>query len=450
LGDASYSVNETNSLAIVTVLRTGSTATAATVDFQTGDGTATAGRDYWVTAVSLRFAPGETVKEVAVPVLDDLEHEMTEFIILRLSNPGAGAVVGLPDTAAIAITDNDPPGPPIIRRQPADRTVATTYTATFQVVARGEPPLFYQWRKDEVPIPGATERTLTIQNARLADAGVYSVVVSNAYGVVVSSNATLVVNPLPVIVAQPQSQTIPYGEPVTFSVIATSSYPLVTQVLARAFTGSDRDWMQFSGGGATLQVQYDFKSDPDALEVYAVVGEEPVFLGSLATNGAGVFTVDCSSALGSPLAIQVTAGTEGGGDGWSYQVEQVTSPLTYRWRKDGGTLYEGSGTSYTIRTVTFADAGEYTVVVTDPAGSIVSEPAILTVAGPLLRVVPVTCPGTTNACIQLFWTVTDYHLEKQDDPTDLWHDVPNASSGIILPVCETQCLYRLRRTERPD
>jgi hypothetical protein len=60
----------------------------------------------------------------------------------------------------------------------------------------------------------------------LADAGNYSVEATNSVGTATSSAATLTVNVLPVvptITAQPASQTILAGSPVSFTVAATSN-----------------------------------------------------------------------------------------------------------------------------------------------------------------------------------------------------------------------------------
>ena len=57
-----------------------------TVDYETADGTATAGRDYTAKRGTVTFAPGRTRKTVAVPVLRDGEAEDAETVVLRLSN----------------------------------------------------------------------------------------------------------------------------------------------------------------------------------------------------------------------------------------------------------------------------------------------------------------------------------------------------------------------------
>lgn len=54
--------------ALVTVIRSDVSDDIATVDYTTGDGSATAGIDYTATSGTLTFAPGETSKTIAVPV----------------------------------------------------------------------------------------------------------------------------------------------------------------------------------------------------------------------------------------------------------------------------------------------------------------------------------------------------------------------------------------------
>ena len=70
---------------------------------------------------------------------------------------------------------------------------------TFTVVANANgDPLTYQWRKNGVPISGATGPTLTINNITAAEAGDYDVVVTGQAGYtcasVQSAIATLAVN----------------------------------------------------------------------------------------------------------------------------------------------------------------------------------------------------------------------------------------------------------------
>lgn len=104
---------------------------------------------------------------------------------------------------------------PTITTQPQSRTNIAGTTATFQVVANPSTGLFYQWRQngnnlqDGAQFSGANGSTLTIANAQPANAGNYSVVVTNSSGALTSSVAILVVNRPPV--AGPDAFTVPLG-----------------------------------------------------------------------------------------------------------------------------------------------------------------------------------------------------------------------------------------------
>jgi hypothetical protein len=88
-----------------------------------------------------------------------------------------------------------PPEPPVITQAPCSQTKCVGQTATFTVTATGTPPLRYQWQFNRAAIPDATDATLMLLGVQTNQAGLYSVVVSNAVGSVTSSNAVLTVLP---------------------------------------------------------------------------------------------------------------------------------------------------------------------------------------------------------------------------------------------------------------
>jgi hypothetical protein len=59
--------------------------------------------------------------------------------------------------------------------------------------ASGTSPIYYQWLFNNLPIPGATNSSLTLNNVQYADAGNYSLLASNQVGAAVSSAAGLFV-----------------------------------------------------------------------------------------------------------------------------------------------------------------------------------------------------------------------------------------------------------------
>jgi uncharacterized delta-60 repeat protein len=107
---SSYSVNEGDGTAQVTLVRTGRTAgqSSATLSFETFEmGTATAPKDYNNTPIVVTFENGETTKTVTIPIVDDNIFEPTETIGLMLTNLSKGVSYGNQRIATINILDND-------------------------------------------------------------------------------------------------------------------------------------------------------------------------------------------------------------------------------------------------------------------------------------------------------------------------------------------------------
>jgi hypothetical protein len=107
-----YDVNEAARTASVTVERVGGVGGAVSIDYQTKDGSATAGSDYAATSGTLHWAAGDSAdKTFTIPITWDGRAESTESISLALTNPGGGADLG-PDTDAIVrIGDDGASGP---------------------------------------------------------------------------------------------------------------------------------------------------------------------------------------------------------------------------------------------------------------------------------------------------------------------------------------------------
>jgi Concanavalin A-like lectin/glucanases superfamily/HYR domain/Immunoglobulin domain len=105
------------------------------------------------------------------------------------------------------------PVPPSIASPPQDQTVLMGSNATFTVTAVGTPPLLYQWFFGSSPIAGATTTALNLRIVGMAQAGSYSVVVSNYYGTATGGPARLTVVDLvpPFIIACASNRTVSAG-----------------------------------------------------------------------------------------------------------------------------------------------------------------------------------------------------------------------------------------------
>ncbi len=97
------------------------------------------------------------------------------------------------DDVQVFETTNIPAVPPVITSQPASQTLTAGWTAQFAAGVTGIPPFFYQWQFAGSNLAGATSPNLILSPVTLAEAGSYSLLVSNAFGSTNSSNATLTV-----------------------------------------------------------------------------------------------------------------------------------------------------------------------------------------------------------------------------------------------------------------
>jgi hypothetical protein len=117
---------------------------------------------------------------------------------------------------------------PSITRQPTSAYVRPGATTNFTVAALGIGPLRYQWRRNGVDLEGATNTTLLLPSVTESDGGDYSVIVTDDVGSMSSDTAALVLLINPVIVQQPQSQTVFAGAPatLTISVVSNATLPV--------------------------------------------------------------------------------------------------------------------------------------------------------------------------------------------------------------------------------
>ena len=254
---------------------------------------------------------------------------------------------------------------PSITTQPQSQAVTGGGNATFTVTATGSPTLYYQWMLYGTNIANATATSYTRVGVQPADAGPYSVLVTNAFGTATSSNAQLTVIVPPTITTQPQSQTVTQGLNATFTVAASGTAPFSFQ------------W-KFAGtnvSSATLSSYTRSNVQPSDAGSYSVVVSNSA--GS-ATSSNAILTV---SAVPTPPSIisQPQGQTVNQGASATFTVSASGStPLYYQWRWYGTNLAGATGTSYTL-TATTNLSGPYTVVVTNSYGAVTSQVANLSV-----------------------------------------------------------------------
>jgi alpha-tubulin suppressor-like RCC1 family protein len=189
--------------------------------------------------------------------------------------------------------------PPVITRSPTNQTVVAGSNASFTVVADGLAPLAYQWCFNDLPISGATATNYMLTGVTAAQAGGYTVVVSNSVGSVTSSVAVLTVTKT--------------SQAINFSALAPQPVAATVALVATASSGLPVSFSVVSGPGLiTGQTNLTF-SGPGTLEVVASQAGD-AFYGAApdVTNQVAVYAVTPDNG---PLAggntITLTSGALG-------------------------------------------------------------------------------------------------------------------------------------------
>ena len=276
-------------------------------------------------------------------------------------------------TSNAVLTVNDFP---FIATQPQSQTVVTGSVVNLSATAYGAPPLIFQWYFGSTPVGSPTSgthvSTYTMTNVGTNQAGNYTVQVVNSYGTVTSSNGTLIVALPPVITVQPASRTNSANSTATFSVAVSSLAALSYQ------------WQQ---NGTNLVNGGKFSGvATNTLTITRVSSNEEAIYSVIATNLAGGVTssnatltviyppVITTQPLGQRLVL---------GNGVAFNVTvSGTSPLNYQWRFNASNLLNATNAIYAITAVGTNNTGNYSVVVTNLAGSVTSSNALLVVLVP--------------------------------------------------------------------
>ena len=243
---------------------------------------------------------------------------------------------------------------------------------SFSASADGNPLPTFQWMKDGVTIAGATAVTLILPSATTADSGVYNALAKNSEGWALSNDLILTINSTnvaPSFTLQPfPSATAPEGSPLTLSAAAA---------------GTPTPTYQWRKNGAAISGATDATLSFPALKLsdsatYSVVASN---LAGTATSQNSVLTVVSSSLTVAPIiTTQPLSQTVVRKTTVTFTVAASGTPApTYQWYKNGGLLSGATNSRYTIASVGPANAGTYTALATNSAGSALSQGAVLKV-----------------------------------------------------------------------
>lgn len=243
------------------------------------------------------------------------------------------------------------------------------------VLAEG---LTYQWYKNGKAILGATEASYSVNSVTESDYAEYTVVVSNENG-----------------------ETTSY--PVYLTRDTESDVPATPQPLAYQWY---KDGKAISGATSANYMVKDI-TEADFGKYSVVVSNE---------NGETT----------SYPAYLTKDDREGG------------LPLYYQWYKDGKAIPGAAATSYTIDSVTSADAGSYHAVVSNDFGSVTSDDAVLTVesSGPVNPTISFEVEGDGTSLVLDFVGT----LYESDDAVN-WRVVEGAKSPFTVDITKSKKFY---------
>jgi hypothetical protein len=265
-----------------------------------------------------------------------------------------------------------------IIQHPQSSTKSPGEAVTFSVTASGTSPLSFQWEKDRIDISGATANSYTIASVQDNDVGVYKCKVSNDFSSIISNRADLTLINSPQITRHPESQLKNPGTPVTFSVTASGTPPLLFQWQK---DGVDID------GATSNSFTIDFVSENEEGFFSCSISNDA---GSVVSNEAELLIIippqirqhprSQLKDLETPVTFSVTV--------------SGTPPLSFQWQKDGVILEGETKQTYTIDSVSVNDEGYFSCNVSNNAGSLRSFDAELYVNVPFLKEAasPVTEP----------------------------------------------------------
>ncbi len=349
---------------------------------------------------------------------------------------------------------------PMIISQPTDQTVFTGAVATFSVGAVGFPPFAYQWLKDGTVLSGGTASAYSISNSQPADAGGYSVIVTNSYGAVTSAVAMLTVIPTVPLDFALNNATFRWSTDAGQPWYGHTNVSHDSQASARSYfiaDGQQTSLRTATNGPGTLTFWWKVSSEANAdilsfsasnsiaSTLLQISGEvnwalQTVFLPTGAVSLQWTYTKDAANTVGADAgyvdqvsytpgatlpyitrqpaganilaAVPFTLSVSAGG----------TPPLTYQWRLNGADVAGATTSELAIPSPGTANAGSYSVLIQSPYGQVTSAEAYV-------GIVPLVVGGD-NSFGQI--AVSPVATNATAIAAGSWHSLALRSDGSVL------------------
>jgi alpha-tubulin suppressor-like RCC1 family protein len=290
---------------------------------------------------------------------------------------------------------------------PRDQSVAQGAVAVFSAAIAGTWPRSYQWQKNQIDIPNATNRWLTLTNVQPSDEGAYRLVVSNTAAVAASSEAVLNMvtlaealnatnliftpgNVIPWTIQTTQSAFD--GLAVAFGPFTNSAW---TAILSSSVMGPGTLSFWWNSANYSSEVAFELNGAPIASKLstpwvprtfYLPAGTQSLKWVVRRTTGGlpGQAYLDQITFVpgGTPptIASGPASQTVAAGNSVSFTAGASGTPnLAHQWFFNGTNLAGGTGGMLTINNAQAEHSGLYSVRVTNEYGAAISSNALLTV-----------------------------------------------------------------------
>jgi autotransporter-associated beta strand protein len=280
---------------------------------------------------------------------------------------------------------------PRIVTQPVGATVFPSTNVTFEVEAIGPGTLSYVWKRNGVAVNDAPNAAVyTITGVTAANAGSYTVEVSNANGTATSSAAVLNVLAPIVFDTQPQNVTTPEGNPATFSVAVSGDGPFTYQWRRNGvdLAGEEGDSLTVTAATNNSGAQGNY--------TVRVSNAYASLLSNVATLTLGPVQVviddqPLAQAVQSGSTLNLAVSSSGG------------KPQTFQWFFKGRAIVGATSETLSIPNVSLAQAGLYTCRVSNNLASgsstVLSAAASVAVVDGTARRFVVNEPGTVSLSV---------------------------------------------------
>ena len=224
--------------------------------------------------------------------------------------------------------------PPAVTSQPANLNVAQGQSASLTVAYSGDQPVALRWFKEDLEVKNATNATLTLPSAQVADSGRYRLRLINDLATVFSDWATLTVQAAvakPVITTQPVGRALHAGEGFSLGVSATGTnltYAWTRDGVVVGSAGPPGPTLVVTNVTATAAGVYRVRItnlggfvDSDGVTVSVsgpVVWDQPTLVSDslrLSFNGltGRRYAIESAAALPGPFATQAEMMSQAGG-----------------------------------------------------------------------------------------------------------------------------------------